>query len=134
MPEWYGAFLILRKPEADAADVAAAFFELGNIWSETNEATFFELGLKFWSMIGHDDMFAGADEVVGEAFSAFVVVDDDFIDVCESVDFLLGFFVKSITAVCDSMFIDNRDGKVDIVPEAICMISEWVNMLSAVVV
>ncbi len=85
-------------------------------------------------MIRHDDVFTGTDEVVGEAFSAFVVVDDDFIDVCESVDFLLGFFVKSITAVCDSMFIDNRDGKVDIVPEAICMISEWVNMLSAVVV
>ena len=76
-----GLFIALREPEADTANVAAAFFKLGDIWSKANEATFFELGLELRCVIRHDDMFAGADEVVGEAFSAFVVVDDDFIDV-----------------------------------------------------
>ena len=85
-------------------------------------------------MIRHNDIFASANEVVGEAFSAFVVIDDDFIDVLNGVDFLLGFLIESVAAIGDGMLVNNRDSKVDIVPEAVGVISERINMLGAVVI
>ena len=85
-------------------------------------------------MVRHDDMFTGTNEVIGEAFSTFVVIDDDFIDVFNGVDFLLGFLVEGVAAIGDGMLVNHRDSKVDIVPEAVGVISEWINMLSAVVI
>ena len=79
-------------------------------------------------------MFAGANEVIGEAFSAFVEVDFDFVEVGESFEFLIGFFVEGVWAVCDSMLVDDRYGEVEIVPKTIGVISEWVDMLGAVIV
>ena len=83
----------LTEPEADAADITAAFFELSDIWSEANEAAFFELGLEFWRFVGHNDMFAGTNEIIGKTFSAFIEVDFDFVEIGDGVDFLIGFFV-----------------------------------------
>ena len=85
-------------------------------------------------MVGHNDVFTGADEIVGEALSAFVVIDNDFINVRESVDFLLRFFVERVAAVSDGMLVNNRDGEVDIVPEAVGMISERIDMLSTIII
>ena len=85
-------------------------------------------------MVGHNDMLASADKIVGETFGTFVVVDDDFIDVGESVDFLLRFGVESVAAISNGVLINYRDGEVDIVPETVGMIREWVNMFGAIVV
>ena len=74
---------MLAEPEADAADVAATFFELGDIWCEADKAAFFEFGLEFWCFVGHNDILTGADEIAGETFGAFVEIDDDFVEIGE---------------------------------------------------
>lgn len=57
-------------------------------------------------------MFAGADEVIGEAFGAFFEIDFDFVEIGKGFEFFVGFFVESIWAVCDSMVVDNGYGEV----------------------
>ena len=85
-------------------------------------------------MIGHDNMFASADEVISEAFRAFVVVDDDFVDVRKGVDFLLRCFIERFPTIGDSMFVNDRDSEVDIIPETVGVIGERIDVLGAVVV
>ncbi len=71
----------LAEPEADTADVSPALFELFDFWSEAFEAACFEGGLELWGASGHDDGFAGADEIAGETIGAFLLVDENFVEV-----------------------------------------------------
>ena len=67
-------------------------------------------------------MLAGTDEVAGKAFGAFVVVDDDFVEVLNSFELFVTLFIKSAWTVSDSMFVNDGDGEVEIVPEAVGMV------------
>ena len=79
-------------------------------------------------------MFASADEIVGEAFCAFVVIDDDFVEVGEGVDFAVRCLVEGVWTVGDGMFVDNRDGEVEIVPETVGMIGKRIDVFGTVCV
>ncbi len=127
-----GLFIALREPEADAADVATAFFELSDIWREADEAALFEFSLELRGVVRHNDMLAGADEVVGEALGALVIIDNDFVDIFKRVDFALRFFIESVAAISDGVLVDDRDSKVDVIPEAVSVISEWIDMFTTV--
>lgn len=71
----------LAEPEADAADVSPALFEFFDFWSKAFEAACFESGLELWGASGHDDGFASADEIAGKTIGAFLLVDENFIEV-----------------------------------------------------
>ena len=129
-----GLFIVLRKPEADAANVAAAFFKLSDIWREADEAALFEFSLELRGVVRHNDMFASANKVVGEALGALVIIDNDFIDIFKRVDFALRFFIESVAAISDGVLVDDRDSKVDVIPEAVSVISERIDMFGTIVV
>ena len=122
----------LAEPEADAADVAAAFFKLGDVWREADKAASFEFGLKLWRFVGHNDMFAGADEVAGEAVGAFVEIDDDFVEIVEGLELSARGVVESLWAVSDGVLVDDRESKIEIIPEAVGVVGERVDVLGAV--
>ena len=79
----------LAQPKTDAANISTALFEFSDIWGQADKAAFFELGLKFWRFVGHNDMFAGADEVIGEAFGAFFEIDFDFVEIGEGFELFI---------------------------------------------
>ena len=122
----------LAKPKTDATNVAAALFKLGDVWREADKATFFEFGLKFWGFIRHNDVLTGTDEIVSKAFSAFVKIDNDFIEIMKVFKLTIRLFVKGAWAVSDCLLINDRNGKVEIVPETIGMVSIRVNMWAAI--
>ena len=122
----------LAKPEANAADVAATFFELFYVWRKADETTFFELSLKFWSLARHDDVLAGADEIIRKTFSALVKVDGDFIKVCKWLDFAIGLFVERVWAVGDGVLVDDGNCEVKIIPKTVGVMSKWIDVLSAI--
>lgn len=122
----------LAEPKADAADVAAAFFELLDLWSEAFEAASFELGLELWSAGGHNDCFAGADQITGEAFGALGWVDENLVDIRNRLEFSARSFVESLWAISNRMLVDNAEREVEIVEEAVGMIGFWINKLAAV--
>lgn len=70
----------LLERERDAANVSATFFEFGNFWSNSLEATSFESALKFGGMSRHNDGFASTDEIAGKTFSRFLVIYQDFVE------------------------------------------------------
>lgn len=121
-------FCSLAEPEADAADITAAFEKFSDFRGDTNEAASFENALEFWSVGRHDDMLAGTDEVAGKAFGAFVVVDDDFVEVLDSFEFFVTLFIKSAWTVSNSMFVNDGDGEVEIVPEAVGMVGSGIDV------
>ena len=126
--------LELAKPETDATDIAATFFELGDVWREASDAAFFEFGLELWRSVGHDGAFAGADHIASETFGAFVEIDDDFVDVRESLKLFIGSFIEGHWAVSNGVVVNYSECEVEIVPEAIGVIGERINMLGAVFV
>ena len=126
--------MLLTEPEADAADVSPALFELGNVWSKTGEATRFEFFLEFWGLVGHNDVFTSTDKIVSKALGAFFEVDFDFIDVGDGFEFFDGFFVESIWAVSDSAVVYDGDSEIEIIPETVGVISVRIDMWSAICV
>ena len=124
--------MVLAEPEADAANVSTAFFELFDLWSEAFEAASFELGLEFWGAGGHDDGFAGADEIAGEAFDTLGWVDEDFVEVGNRFEFGAGDFVEGVWAVGDSVFVDDAEGEIEIIEEAVGVVGFWVDEFAAV--
>ena len=88
--------------------------------------------MELWSFIGHNDMLAGADEIISETFCALVVIDDDFIEIMKVFKLTIRLFVKGAWAVSDCLLINDRNGKVEIVPETIGMVSIRVNMWAAI--
>lgn len=124
--------LFLAKPEADAANVTAALEELSDFWSDTDKTAGLECSFELWCVGRHDDMFAGANEVASEAFGAFVVIDDDFVEVGEGFDFLIALFVEGAWTVGDGVLVDDRNGEVEVVPETVGVVGDGVDMLGAV--
>ena len=73
-------------------------------------------------------MLAGTDEVAGKAFGAFVVVDDDFVEVLDSFELFVALFIESAWTVSNSMFVNDGDGEVEIVPEAVGMVGSGIDV------
>ena len=88
--------------------------------------------MELWRLVGHDGAFAGADHVASKALSAFIEVNDDFVDVSESLKLFVGNFVESHWAISDCVVVDDGDGEVDVVPEAIGVVGKWIDMLGTV--
>jgi hypothetical protein len=116
--------VVLAEPETDAANISTALFELFDLWSEAFEAASLELCLEFWSAGGHDDGFAGADEVAGEAFDTLGWVDENLVDICNSLEFGARSFVESLWAVSNRMLVNNTEREVEIVEEAVAAARE----------
>ena len=66
---------MLANSEGDAANIAAAFFEFADFWSNDVKAVSLEGLLELGGMSGHDGGFAGTDEVAGEAFGGFLIIN-----------------------------------------------------------
>lgn len=121
-------FCSLAEPEADAADVTAAFEKFSDFRGDTDEAASFECALKFWGVGRHDDMLAGTDEVAGKAFGAFVVVDDDFVEVLDGFELFVALFVKGAWTVSNSMLIDDGNGEIEIIPETVSVVGSGIDV------
>ena len=90
--------------------------------------------MEFWGFVGHNGAFAGADHIAGKAFGAFVKIDENFVEVGEGFELFVGSFVEGHWTIGDGVVVDNGEGEVEIVPETVGVVGDWVDMLSAVVV
>ena len=125
---------MLANPEADATNIATTFFKLGNVWCEAFDAASLKLFLEFWRFVRHNGVFAGADHITGKTLGAFVVIDDDFVEVFDVFEFLARFVIESFRAVGDCVLVDDCESKIEVIPEAVGMVCERIDVVSAVVV
>lgn len=117
---------MVAQGEGDAADEAAAFFEFLDVEGEGVEAFLGEGGGEDGGGVGHDDGFAGGDEVEGEAFLGFFKGNFNFLE-GELVDFLAGGGVKGFGAVGDGLVVKDGEGEVKVVEETVGETAGWVD-------
>ena len=77
-------------------------------------------------------MLAGADKIAGEAFGAFVEVDKDFVEVSDGFNLGVRGCVERVWAIGDSVIVDDGERKVKVIPKAVGVVRDGVNVGSAV--
>ena len=45
---------------------------------------------------------------------------------------MIGLFVECIWAIGDGMFVDDGNGEVEVIPETIGVVGEWINVFGAI--